>query len=318
MDDKGEFTARQRRSGVPDAEADTGGVMSARSVPQPPLSTDLLAELHADNLPPHEAEQLRAQVRKDPAAAEFLHSLDGVSAELHALGRDEHILHPMPAQVAARLDALLGELSRGEESQQVATVHRIHTERTAPGPDDDREPPSTRPMPAVEAIPADPFEVQAGEDLPGPDEGPVPIPLDEHRSKRLRWFAAAAAAVAVVAGTLVGVDAMRDRTVSPDALPLEHSAPVALGDELSSATVLSVMGRNDVTGPLSGPGAIAGCVKATVPNRTVLGSTNVTFHGEPAVLILLTGPRPPKITALVVGAGCGPEDPQILETRDIG
>lgn len=310
MDDKGEFTARRRRSGAPGEEADTGGVMSARSGPQPPLSTDLLAELHADNLPPHQAEQLRDQVCKDPAATEFLHSLDGVTAELHALGRDERILHPMPAQVAARLDALLGELSRSGEPQRVATVHRIHTERAEITRGDDREPPSTRPMPALEAVAPD-LE-------PVPEPLAAPITMDEHRSKRLRWFAAAAAAVAVVAGTLVAVDTMRDRTISPDALPTEYSTPVALGDELSSATVLSVMGRNDVTGPLSGSGALAGCVKAAVPNRTVLGSTNVTFHGKPAVLILLTGPRPPKITALVVGAGCGPGDPQILETRDIG
>ncbi|WP_157104256.1 hypothetical protein [Nocardia kruczakiae] len=289
--------------------------MAARPVPRPPFSTDLLADLHADNVPPEQAELLWPQVRRDPDAVRFLHSLDGVSAELRALSLDDHILHPIPTRVAARLDALLDELSRGEQPQTVATVHCLYGEGS------DGEPPSTRPMPALdavpqEALPGEPLEQDA--DVPGAPGPGEPISLDGQRAKRWRWFTAAAAAVAVIAGTLVAVDAVTDRTVSPKALPAQHSATVALDDELSSAAVLSAMGRNDVTGALSGPGAMAGCVKAAVPDRTVLGSTNVTYRGESAVLILLTGPRPPKITALVVGTGCSPADPQIREMRDIG
>ncbi|WP_157121608.1 hypothetical protein [Nocardia violaceofusca] len=299
--------------------------MAARPVPRPPFSTDLLADLHADNVPPEQAELLWPQVRRDPDAVRFLHSLDGVSAELRALSLDDHILHPIPTRVAARLDALLDELSRGEQPQPVATVHHLY------GDGSGGEPPSTRPMPALDAVPRDalPGEPMPEEPLPGePLEqdavvpgaaGPgEPISLDGHRAKRWRWFTAAAAAVAVIAGTLVAVDAVTDRPVRPKALPAQHSATVALDDELSSAAVLSAMGRNDVTGALSGPGAMAGCVKAAVPDRTVLGSTNVTYRGESAVLILLTGPRPPKITALVVRTGCSAADPQILEMRDIG
>ncbi|MCC3318217.1 hypothetical protein [Nocardia africana] len=314
--------------------------MAARSVPRPPFSTDLLADLHADNVPPEQAELLWPQVRRDPDAVRFLHSLDGVSAELRALSLDDRILHPIPSPVAARLDALLDELSRGEQPQPVATVHQLHRDGSG------GEPPSTRPMPALDAVPQEPVsqhpipdesipdESIPDESIPDesiPPEPPTqdadisgaappeePIVLDGHRAKRLRWFTAAAAAVAVIAGTLVAVDAVTDRTVSPKALPAEHGSTVALDDELSSAAVLSAMGRNDVIGPLSGPGAMAGCVKAAVPDRTVLGSTNVTYRGESAVLILLTGPRPPKITALVVRTGCSPADPQILDMRDIG
>ncbi|MBF5000720.1 hypothetical protein IRT45_26635 [Nocardia sp. BSTN01] len=289
--------------------------MAARPVPHPPFSTDLLADLHADNVPPEQAELLWPQVRRDPDAVRFLHSLDGVSAELRALSLDDHILHPIPTEVAARLDALLDELSRGEQPQPVATVHRLY------GDGSGGEPPSTRPMPALDAVPQEALleeQLEQDADVPGVADPGEPISLDGHRAKRLRWFTAAAAAVAVIAGTLVAVDAVTDRTVSPKALPAHHSATVALDDELSSAAVLSAMGRNDVTGALSGPGAMAGCVKAAVPDRTVLGSTNVTYRGRSAVLILLTGPRPPKITALVVGTGCSPADPQILEMRDIG
>ncbi|WP_146097461.1 hypothetical protein [Nocardia nova] len=289
--------------------------MAARSVPRPPFSTDLLADLHADNVPAEQAELLWPQVRRDPDAVRFLHSLDGVSAELRALSLDDRILHPIPTQVAARLDALLDELSRGEQPQPVATVHQLYRDGAG------GEPPSTRPMPALDAVPQEPIPEEPlpqDADVPGAAPTEEPISLDGHRAKRLRWFTAAAAAVAVIAGSLVAVDAVTDRTVRPNALPAEHSTTVALDDELSSAVVLSAMGRNDVTGPLSGPGAMAGCVKAAVPDRTVLGSTNVTYRGESAVLILLTGPRPPKITALVVRTGCSPADPQILEMRDIG
>lgn len=340
MDDKGEFAARRRPGGWGN-DADTGGVMAARSVPQPPLSTDLLADLHADNVPAEQAEMLWRQVRRDPAAAGFLHSLDGVSAELRALGADDRILHPMPAPVAARMDALLDDLagaepSGGKQSQQVATVHHLHTVVPyADSPDSD-EPPSTRPLPALAPVPPDRPGIEATRDMgplsldPADDrdrfaepDAPAetyaqPVPLDHQRTKRLRWFTAAAAAVAVIAGSLVAVDAVRDRDVSPDALPASESNTIALGDELSSSTVLSAMGRHDVTGRLAASGAIAGCIEATVPDRTILGSTNVTYHGEPAVLILLTGPQPPEITALVVGTGCSAADPQVLETRDIG
>lgn len=305
MDDKGEFAARRRRSGMWGDEADTGGVMAARSVSQPPLSTDLLADLHADNVPAEQAEALWPRVRQDPEALRFLHSLDDVTAELRALALDDRIMHPIPAQVAARLDAVLDELSRGEQPKPVATVHRLFA----------AEQPSTRPMPALEAVaPESADEPLAAE----PDAPQAPVALDGYRAKRLRWLTAAAAAVAVLAGSLVALDAVRDRTVSPNALPAKQTTTVALDDDLSSGAVLSAMGRNDVTGPLSGPGALTSCVKAAVPDRTVLGSTNVTYHGGPAVLILLTGPRPPKITALVVGSGCSAADPQILDVRDIG
>ncbi|MEV5648005.1 hypothetical protein AB0L57_07125 [Nocardia sp. NPDC052254] len=284
--------------------------MAARSVPQPPFSTDLLADLHADNVPADQAEILWPQVRQDPEAVNFLHSLDGVTTHLRALSEDDRILHPIPTNVAARLDALLDELARGEQPPQPdATVHHLY------GIDRDDEPPSTRPMPVLDEPPEmfDPAATTSMEDDAAP-----PISLDLHRTKRWRWLTAAAAAVAVVAGSLVAVDALRDRPVTPNALPAKPTTAMPLDDDMSSGTVLNVLGRNDVTGPLASTGAMASCVKAALPNRTVLGSTNATFRGEPAILILLTGPRPPKITALVVGVGCGPADPQIFQIRDIG
>src|SRR5437879_6512936 len=111
MDDKGEAAARRRHAGVGGNDEDSGGSMAARSAPQPPFSTDLLADLHADNVAPDLSEQLWPHVRHDPDALRFLRSLDDVTAELHALGQDPAVLHPMPADVTARLDRLLDQLA---------------------------------------------------------------------------------------------------------------------------------------------------------------------------------------------------------------
>ncbi|WP_280316787.1 hypothetical protein [Nocardia wallacei] len=284
--------------------------MAARPAPQPPFSTDLLADLHADNVSPELSEQLWPQVREDPESLRFLRSLDDVTAELQALGQDSRILHEMPPEVTARLDRLLDDLSRGEHpgesapAEQLATVHPLPPRRISA---ESTDPPSTRPMPALSA------EAAAAQDEPAAE----PIRLDTHRSRRWQWLTAVAAAVAVLAGSLIAIDAVRGPGQAPKALPTEQTA-VPLDDDLPTATLVSAIGRNDVTGPLAAPGAMAGCIAAAGYERAVLGSMNVTFRGAPAVVIILTGPQPPEITALVVGTGCGPGDAQLLDQRDIG
>ncbi|WP_280381525.1 hypothetical protein [Nocardia wallacei] len=284
--------------------------MAARPAPQPPFSTDLLADLHADNVSPDLSEQLWPQVREDPESLRFLRSLDDVTAELQALGQDSRILHEMPPEVTARLDRLLDDLSRGEHpgesapAEQLATVHPLPPRRISA---ESTDPPSTRPMPALSA------EAAAAQDEPAAE----PIRLDTPRSRRWQWLTAVAAAVAVLAGTLIAIDAVRGPGQAPKALPTEQTA-VPLDDDLPTATLVSAIGRNDVTGPLAAPGAMAGCIAAAGYERPVLGSMNVTFRGAPAVVIILTGPQPPEITALVVGTGCGPGDAQLLDQRDIG
>ncbi|BCK59376.1 hypothetical protein [Nocardia wallacei] len=284
--------------------------MAARPAPQPPFSTDLLADLHADNVSPELSEQLWPQVREDPESLRFLRSLDDVTAELQALGQDSRILHEMPPEVTARLDRLLDDLSRGEHpgesapAEQLATVHPLPPRRISA---ESTDPPSTRPMPALSA------EAAAAQDEPAAE----PIRLDTPRSRRWQWLTAVAAAVAVLAGTLIAIDAVRGPGQAPKALPTEQTA-VPLDDDLPTATLVSAIGRNDVTGPLAAPGAMAGCIAAAGYERPVLGSMNVTFRGAPAVVIILTGPQPPEITALVVGTGCGPGDAQLLDQRDIG
>ncbi|WP_433197064.1 hypothetical protein ACQP1G_46015 [Nocardia sp. CA-107356] len=282
--------------------------MATRSVPQPPFSAELLADLHADNVAPELSEQLWPVVRNDPEALRFLNSLDDVSAELRALGRDERIMHAMPADIAARLEEFVDGLDVAEEpTERVATIHHLPSTATWSGT-------------SVAGRPESADDTMVSETRPVSDTHPepftAPIPLVDRRPRRLRWLAAAAALIAAVACAAIAVATMRGHEVAPTAQPTTGN--VQLGDELNATVALTALGRNDVTGVLGTPAALNRCVHANGLDRTVLGSTNTTFRGKDAVLILLTGPRPHKITALVVGIGCGANDPQQLALTDIG
>ena len=284
--------------------------MAARSAPQPPFSTDLLADLHADNVAPDLSEQLWPQVRSDPEALRFLRSLDDVTAELHALGQDSTVLHPMPADVTARLDRLLDDLAGGAldndmtPAERVATVHRLPVSQAS------ARPPATHPLPAVDTAALEALEpVESG-------DAPAPVRIDR---RRWRWLAAAAAVIAVVAGALAGVDALRGHQTAPNALPSRQSDDVVnLSDDLPVSQLLGAMGRRDLSGPLQDPGALSGCLAAAGLDRTVLGAMNATYRTKPAVLVLLTGPNPPKITALIVGKDCRAGNSHVLVMQDIG
>ncbi|MGQ4596976.1 hypothetical protein [Nocardia sp. R6R-6] len=263
----------------------------ATEVPRPAFTAELLADLHAGNLSPQQRERVWAAVSHDPQALRLLRSLDEVSAELRALGRDERIVHPMPADVSARLARFLDEL---EPTQGTAAQ-----DTTIPSPAPTVEP-ERRPAVSATAPPA-----------------PVTLAERRHRRGRVRWAAAAAAAILAV--TAVGVVASMTRG-GDDPAPIAHptTGTDQLGADLTVATALSALGRRTVTGALADPAALTSCVQANGLDRTVLGSTDITFQGRNAVLILLTGPHPPTITALVVGTGCDTGDPQRRAVRDIG
>jgi hypothetical protein len=305
MDDKGEAAARRRHAGVGGNDEDSGGSMAARSAPQPPFSTDLLADLHADNVAPDLSEQLWPQIRHDPDALRFLRSLDDVTAELHALGQDPAVLHPMPADITARLDRLLDQLACAgpEAAEHVASVHHLPVAQPNGWPT--THPLPTQPMPALEPDTA----------VDTATDGAPVVRLDR---RRWRWLAAAAAAIAVIAGTLVAVDTLHGHQDAPNALPARESDDVQLSDDLPVSQLLGAMGRRDLSGPLADPGTLSGCLAAAGLDRTILGAMNATYHKQPAVLVLLTGPNPPKITAVVLGKDCRPSDPHILVTQDIG
>ncbi|RBO91653.1 hypothetical protein [Nocardia puris] len=258
--------------------------MATRSVPQPPFSTELLADLHADNIDPELGAQLWPLVRADADASRYLDSLDEVRGHVRELGAVDPVLHPMPDDVSVRLFSFLEDLESGEEPR--ATVHRLP------------EPSETSSAPT------------------GPSEHLAPpVSLDERRGRRLRWLAAAAAVAAVVAGVGIGASVLGgDEEGTPVASPTENQ----IGDDLTATAALAALGRNDVTGPLADYAARDACVAAAGLTRPVLGSMNMTYSGQAAVLILLGGADRGQITALVVGPGCAPGDPQVKNITDIG
>ncbi|WP_435592881.1 hypothetical protein [Nocardia sp. bgisy118] len=277
--------------------------MATRSVPQPPFSPELLADLHADNVDPELGARLWPAVRADSDAVRYLRSLDEVTTRIRALRADERVVHPMPEDVCERLAAFVTELELDEEpTERVATIHRIGTAASwngaAPG-HDAAVGSHSAPMPSEERT----------------DNLAAPVSLDERRGRRLRWLAAAAAALAVIAGTAIGAQMLRVDEVTPTAQPTPSNGP--LGD-LTPTAALAALGRNDVTGPLGNRAALDRCVAATGIDRAVLGSMNMKYQGKDAVLILLTGPTQNKVTALVVGPGCTTSDPQVKQVTDIG
>ncbi|WP_338770242.1 hypothetical protein V7968_07320 [Nocardia vulneris] len=291
--------------------------MATRSVPQPPFSPELLADLHAGSLAPELHEQLWPEVRRDGEALRFVHALDEVSAELRALGRSETVVHRMPDDVTARLMAFVDELDSAAEVPDDAAPNDAAPENTGAtiyrlpfsSENDDAAAVSDRSV-AENRLAADP------EPAIPPAPPAAPVSLDERRRSRLRWLTAAAAAIAVVACASIALTVVRG---SDDTPPIAQ--PTSGGTELdepTAAAMLTALGRNDATGALSNAAARERCVHANGLDRTVLGSMNIRYHGQDAVLLLLTGPRTPKITALIVGTGCSTADPQYLAVQDIG
>ncbi len=298
-----------------DEHETAGGVMATDTVPQPPYSPELLADLHAGNMPAQLSRRLWPQVRRDPNAMRYLRSLDRVNGDLRALGRDDRIVHPMPAEVTARLERMIDDLvNTPDPSERMATVHRLHPDRANPA--------ATAPMPAVspfdtgeltatdlDPIESDLIETYTDSDyFDGAPRDPAPW------TTRLRWITAVAAAVALVAGAFVAADALR----GDDAPPMADPAPLRLTDDLTSTTVLSALGRYDATGPLATRETLTGCLAGAGLDRAILGSRDVIYGGQDAALVLLTGPEAPTITAVVLGADCTPDDPRVLANTDIG
>ncbi|ASF10799.1 hypothetical protein NBRGN_085_00030 [Nocardia brasiliensis NBRC 14402] len=286
--------------------------MATRSVPQPPFSPELLADLHAGSLAPELHEQLWPAVRRDGEALRFVHALDEVSADLRALGRSEHVIHRMPDDVTARLMAFVDELDSAEAPDDTApddagaTIYQLPVS----GEKGDATAVSDHSVVAGNLLAAEPEPA-----VPAAPPA-APVSLDERRRSRLRWLTAAAAAIAVVACASIALTVVRG---SDDTPPIAQ--PTSAGtefDELTAAAMLTALGRNDATGALSNAAARERCVHANGLDRTVLGSMNIRYHGQDAVLLLLTGPRTPKITALIVGTGCSTADPQHLTVQDIG
>ncbi|MEV0109129.1 hypothetical protein AB0H42_22680 [Nocardia sp. NPDC050799] len=282
-------------------------------IPQPPFPAELLADLHAGNIDPELGARLWPAVQRDPDAKRYLDSLDELRGSLAALGTVERITRPIPGDIAARLNALAESLGRpgGDSGTDTAWTGLADPPNDSPPNPSDIPPPALgSALPALdESGPRTPFE---------PAGIAAPISLDARRRRRRLVAGLAAAAVLVVAiGATFFAVGGSERATTPTAAP-PPSASTEPGPGLDTAVALRALGRNDVGGRLAEPAALAACVAANGIDRPVLGSADMDFRGREAVLILVGGRNGAQITALVVGPGCGPGNPDVLATTDIG
>lgn len=244
----------------------------------PPFSTDLLADLHAGVLSDEASARLWPLVRQDADAVAVLDSLDAVTARLREAGRDHSVATPIPRDVADRINSALG-LNDSPASTGVTNVS---------------DAPSRRRMRTWITVSA----------------------------------ASMAAAVAVVFA-LTTLDSPEPAPPTVIAIPTPTTpapAPPAtddLGTDLDGEQVLALMRDPRAAtgiGDLANQDVRTGCLQAIGidPARPVVGTREVSYRGSAAVLMLIAGPRPPALTAVVVGSGCSAATPDLLAQTEIG
>lgn len=93
----------------------------------PPWSVDLLADLHAGVLDEREAAQLWPRVQADPEARAIVEALEATTADLASLATLP--APPMPADVAARIDAALAKEAGGNQVAPVVDLAAARRKR---------------------------------------------------------------------------------------------------------------------------------------------------------------------------------------------
>ncbi|WP_277370630.1 hypothetical protein [Rhodococcus rhodochrous] len=135
-------------------------------------------------------------------------------------------------------------------------------------------------------------------------------------ARRRRWAVAGAAVAAAVAVMLVVV--VRGTAFGNDD---PTSIPVAAAEDealFEPSTLRAMIGDTD-PGLLGGADRLRECLDANgFAGRSPIGSRAVRFAGDDAVLVLMSGPDAPALTALVVGTHCDADDPATIARKTIG
>ncbi|NLE82452.1 MAG: hypothetical protein GX610_23315 [Rhodococcus sp.] len=247
-----------------------------------PYSTDLLSDLHAGVLSESDSERLWPEVRNDPEAMRVIDQLDALTMELFELGRDETGETPIPDSVAARIDTALSHASPTD------------TSRGEPG-----------------------TQVEA--------DNVIRFPRRPRAWAVAAAGTAAAAAVAVVAAAVflpsvaTDSDPSTEQTVALPSTTAEPTPDMDFAGEPDPGQMMTLIGSRNL-GPLESPTALSNCLQANGidASRPVLGSGQVEVRGRAGTAILLAGPQPPQITALVVGNDCAADNPDTISRDDIG
>lgn len=131
--------------------------------------------------------------------------------------------------------------------------------------------------------------------------------------------AAAAAVIAVVLIMPVGGHNDTPPAAQQAAPPTPTDTPIDMSAGLNAGQIMTLIGSTEL-GPLTEPAILAGCLTANGidAQRPILGSKEVHIDGRDGVLLILAGPQPPKLTALVVGGDCADGNADTIATRDLG
>lgn len=144
------------------------------------------------------------------------------------------------------------------------------------------------------------------------------------RSRPTRKVAAAAGAAAAIAAIGVGTAALLH---SPPPTPSAPStalhitvsrAPTTI--QLSAPEILGLLESRPDYGPLNDPARRASCLTGLgySGSTEVLGARPVEVSGRPAVLLVLPGDTPDRLTALAVAPNCSAADTGLLANTAVG
>src|SRR5690606_11297338 len=259
-------------------------------------SVDVLADLHAGVLDEQEAAELWPRVNADPGARAIIEALESTKADLSGFAALDVV--PMPADVAARIDAALAQeqQARRQASQQ-----------------------------------AQPTAPQQGSPGGTPQDSNV-VSLDAaraRRNKRLGWgMGLLTAAAAVIAAAVVvlpnmsndpdGSDQLAEPT-SPQATQPAEPPSLAVDSDNLSAAVGEITGVRDF-GPLGDEQRLDACLAANGIDPAVqpVGFRPATIDGEEAVLVLLSTGNLGQLRLLALAPDCGPDNPGLLMDETVG
>lgn len=245
----------------------------------PPWSVDVLADLHAGALDDAEAAELWPKVRTDPEAMAVLGALDATTADLTAFG--DAPAPPMPAALAARIDAALAEEAAHANGGQPAEA------------------------PAV---------------APVVDLAAARRKRNRQLGWGAGLLTAAAAAVAAVVMIGPGATTPGTPVAEPptEAAPGGQPPLTLRGDDVA-AGLGETMNVRDY-GPLTDEAGLDKCLKVNDldTEKAPIGFRPATIDGEPAVLVVFTTGEFARYRIVAVRADCGEGKAGLLHDETVG
>ena len=251
----------------------------------PPWSVDLLADLQAGVLDPEAAAKLWALVETDPEARAIVDALEATRSDLREIAEVPPV--PMPAELAARLDAAI-------ESEARSVAAMAPPQRMAPA---------------------------------GQGEVVDLAAARRRRNRLVGWGAGLVTAAAAAMGiAVVGISANSPTNGSAQPAPGAEAPggdsltpPLAFkAEDLGSTQLDAAWGANDF-GPFDNAAKRAGCFEANgiKKDATPIGGRQVVVDGKPGTLFVLSSGLG-EFRLIAVGPACGPGNLARLADRMVG